>query len=238
MVPELAMNQPSITKRGLIVLVVCFFTLFTSFAIRYSYGILLPEMLPSLEISRTEAGLIYSSFFVAYTVFSPVVGLLADRIDVRALFVLFLPIFGIGTFLMAYSSSLVEASFFFALAGVGTSVCWSPIVTLAQRWISDRRRGIALAFITSGSPVGIAVSSLTIPWIVLTFNWRIAWKILGILVFFLTCVNFFFIRKNPMHSDNVRPQKTSRHGEYPVTSMYLKILGYSRLLLVMLFRRS
>jgi hypothetical protein len=32
---------------------------------------LLPEMLPSLRISKIEAGLIYGAFFMANTIFSP-----------------------------------------------------------------------------------------------------------------------------------------------------------------------
>ena len=61
------------------VLTACFSTVFISYAVRYGYGILLPKMLPTLEISKTEAGAIYSSFFIAYTVASPVLGLLGGR---------------------------------------------------------------------------------------------------------------------------------------------------------------
>ncbi|GAG60257.1 unnamed protein product, partial [marine sediment metagenome] len=67
---------------------------------------LLPEMLPSLGISKAEAGVIFASYFVAYTVFSPVLGLLADRYNVRVLLTLFAVILGAGAFLMTYSSSL------------------------------------------------------------------------------------------------------------------------------------
>ena len=66
-------------KRALGVLVACFCTVFTSYAIRYGYGVLLPEMLPDLAISKTEAGIIYASFFIAYTILSPLLGLLGDR---------------------------------------------------------------------------------------------------------------------------------------------------------------
>jgi fucose permease len=63
-------------KRSLAVIIASFFTVLIGFAIRANYGVLLPEMLPSLGISKTEAGVIYGSFFMAYTVFSPVLGLL------------------------------------------------------------------------------------------------------------------------------------------------------------------
>src|SRR4030042_4335031 len=99
-------------KRRLAVIIASFCTVLIGFAIRSAYGVLLPENLPSLRISKTEAGLIYGSFFMAYTVFSPVLGFLSDRINIRALLTSFSVILGIGTLLMGYSSSHIEAIFF------------------------------------------------------------------------------------------------------------------------------
>jgi fucose permease len=68
-------------KRNLAVIIASFCTVLIGFAVRTGYGVLLPEMLPSLRMSKTEAGLIYGSFFIAYTVFSPVLGLLAVELN-------------------------------------------------------------------------------------------------------------------------------------------------------------
>ena len=132
--------------RAIGVIAAGFLTVFTSFAVRYTYGLLLPEMLPSLAISKTQAGMIYSSYFVAYTLFSPVLGLLADRFNIRIILTLFVVLLGAGAFLMSFSTSVLNASLFFTLAGIGHSACWVPVVALIQRWVSDRRMGTALAF--------------------------------------------------------------------------------------------
>ena len=145
-------------KRGLAFVAASFCTTFTSFAIRHTYGVLLPEMLPSLAISKTEAGVIYSSYFIAYTVFSPVLGLLGDRINIRVLLTLFPAILGVGAFLMGYSSSLIEASVFFMLAGIGASACWAPVVAVAQRLVNDKWRGTTVAFIDAGASLGVTAS--------------------------------------------------------------------------------
>ncbi|GAH32136.1 unnamed protein product, partial [marine sediment metagenome] len=100
---------------------------------------------------------------IAYTVFAPVLGLLGDRYNVRVLLTLFCAILGLGTFLMSYSSSIVQAILFFALAGIGSSACWAPVVALAQRWVSDKRRGTALAFMDIGSSFGIVGTSAAVP---------------------------------------------------------------------------
>jgi sugar phosphate permease len=70
-------------RRTFGVLLACFLTVLAAYSIRYSYGTLLPEMLPALSISKAQAGVIYSSYFIAYTVFSPVLGLMADRFNLR-----------------------------------------------------------------------------------------------------------------------------------------------------------
>ena len=48
-----------------LILTACFLTVFIAYAIRYGYGILLPEMLVSLDITKTDAGVIFSAFFIA-----------------------------------------------------------------------------------------------------------------------------------------------------------------------------
>ncbi len=183
-------------KRALVVLISCFLTIFTAYAIRYGYGLLLIGMLPALSITKAEAGGIYSSFFVAYTVMSPVLGLLGDRYDVRFLLTLFVAILGAGTFLMAYSSSVTQASLFFALAGVGAAACWAPVMALTQRWTSDEHRGKTLAFVDVGSSLGIVGSSTAVAAVIVAYSWETGWMSLGILSFVVAVMNFLMVR-NP-----------------------------------------
>jgi MFS family permease len=189
---------------------------------------LLPEMLPALAISKTEAGVIFSSYFIAYTVLSPVLGLLADRYNVRVILALFSVILGAGAFLMAYSSSLVEASLFFTLAAIGHSACWVPVVTLAQRWVGERRRGMALAFIDLGSSFGIVVSSAVIPLIVAAYSWRMGWMSLGALAFLVAVINFLLVRSYPAGKSAPSSPGAGQHTSEPVGVTYLKLLRNSR----------
>jgi MFS family permease len=211
-------------KRTLAVLVACFCTVFTSYAIRYSYGVLLPEMLPSLAISKTEAGVIYSSFFIAYTVASPILGLMGDRLNVRLLLTLFVAILGTGAFLMAYSSSIPQASLFFVLAGIGSAACWAPVMALAQRWTSDKHRGKTLAFVDVGSSLGIIVISAAIPLIVAAHSWRTGWMSLGILGFAVAVINFFMVTNKPEEQLKLRQTRQERHTGEPVSAIYMKLL--------------
>jgi sugar phosphate permease len=185
------------TKRALAVLVACFGTVFAAYAIRYSYGTLLPEMLPYLGITKAEAGVIYSSYFIAYTILSPILGILADRFDMRIILSVFMAVMGLGTFLMQYPTTILQASLFFTLAGIGCAACWAPVMAVAQRWTSDKRRGMSLALVDAGSSLGVMAAGAVVPLVVASYNWQTGWKTLGIMAFVLAVVNFFCIRSRP-----------------------------------------
>ena len=219
-------------KRSLAVVIASFCTVLIGFAIRNSFGLLLPKMLPSLGISKTQAGLIYGSFFMTYTVFSPLLGLLADRVNIRVILTLFLVILGIGTLLMGYSSLMIEATLFFMVAGIGASACWSPVVPLVQRWTSDKRRGITLAFVDVGASTGVAVSSLVMPLIVTAYDWRMGWKGLGALALFMAGTNFLLVRDTPAETPGVQCSKFSRQLNKPTSAKYLRILKDRKFLLI------
>jgi len=53
-------------------------------------------MLSSLAISKTEAGVIFSSYFFTYTLLAPVFGTLADRFDIKVILTMFVAVLGVG----------------------------------------------------------------------------------------------------------------------------------------------
>jgi MFS family permease len=197
------------SKRSIAVLVACFFTVLAAFSIRYSYGTLLPEMLPALSITKAEAGIIYSSYFIAYTVLSPILGIMSDRFDMRIILAVFMAVMGIGTFLMQYPTSMIQASLFFTIAGIGCSACWAPVVTLAQRWISAKRRGLGLSLIDAGSSLGIIVAGTLIPLVVASSGWQKGWMVLGVMGLLLSLVNYVFIRSSPDNTANLKTDRSA-----------------------------
>jgi len=184
------------TNRRL-VLIACFLTVFTAYAVRYGYGVLLPEMLGPLHASKAEAGVIYSSFFIAYTVSSPVLGLLGDRWNARWLLSSFVAILGFGAFFMSYVSSVLSASLIYVLAGIGSSACWAPVMALAQRWTDLKNIGGTLAVIDVGSALSLIGTGAVMPLIVDAWNWQTGWRFLGALAFIVAVLNFIVIRDRP-----------------------------------------
>lgn len=221
------------------IIIAGFSTVFVAFSIRYSYGLLLPEMLSSLAISKTEAGIIYSSYFFTYTLFSPVLGLLVDRTDARTILTVFVALLGIGAYLMSFSSTPIQGSIYFALAGIGHSACWAPVVTVVLRWVNEKRRGIALSVVDLGSTAGIAVWGIMIPVIIGSYSWRTVWAILGLSALAAAGINFLFVKSHPPIELEFRGSEKAARDRTPIKASYMAIfrdkkfhlIGFSYLLI-------
>jgi len=180
-----------------IILVVSFLSFFTQYSIRMSYGILMPEMIVSLRITKAQAGVIASSFYLAYAIFSPLLGYLVDRVSARKLLVLFNFILGAGAFLMGKSNSLLQACLFFGVVGVGYSAAWIPMVTLVERWFGAKHRGMALGIFSVSYAIGYGVMGLVLPPLVDRYDWRTCWLILSIPAFSLVLISGILLRTKP-----------------------------------------
>jgi MFS transporter, OFA family, oxalate/formate antiporter len=190
-----------------------FLTVFIAYAIRYGYGIILPEMLKSMDITKTEAGVIFSSFFIAYTIASPFCGYISDKYNPRWMLSTFVVALGLGAYFMSRSSTILQATLAFILAGIGAAACWAPIMTLAQKWTSHERRGMTLSFIDIGSALSIIGMAAFIPYIVEKYNWQTNWMILGIVGVIIGIFNFLVIKYPP------EPEKKSLKNKASVMTL-------------------
>lgn len=197
------------TYRSYAVIVAGFFTVSIAYAIRYAYGLLLPEMLPDLNITKTEAGAVFSTYFVVYTIGTPILGALSDRYGYRFILTLFSAILAMGALLMAHADSLLKAYLYFSLAGLGHTACWAPVTGLVQRWVADRKRGFALSLVTMGVSLGMPVWSLVLPSIVTAAGWRSGWLAMGLFGLGVSALNFALVRTPDAPNANVSPVRSS-----------------------------
>jgi MFS family permease len=184
-------------KRANAIIIAGFFTVSIAYAIRYGYGMLLPEMLPALGISKIQAGLIFAAYFVVYTLATPILGVLTDRFNYRLILTLFTLVLSAGALLMACATHLWQACLFFSFAGLGHAACWAPVTALVQKWVPDHKRGTALSFVTMGVGLGIPLWGVLLPAIVDAAGWQAGWLGMGLFGLGVAVLNFSFVR-NPI----------------------------------------
>ena len=220
------------TKRAAGVVTAGFFTLFIAFAIRYCYGLVLPHMMSALAISKTEAGVIFSSYFITATILSPLIGVLVDKFDVKIILAVFVSVLGAGSCLMSLSSSVVQASIFFAMVGIGHSACWAAVVTVAMRWVSPKRRGIVVSVVDLGTTAGIAVWSIIVPIIIRYHSWRTVWVSLGITALVVAGMDLFLVKSHPEVQAGIPDLGGMQEAQTPVKKSYKAIFRDSRFYLI------
>ncbi|OPY91171.1 MAG: Hexuronate transporter [Syntrophaceae bacterium PtaU1.Bin231] len=174
-----------------------FLDIFINYSVRLGYGVVLPEMLRDMGLSRTAGGTIYNAYLAAYIVLTPLTGFLTDRIGARRVIPACLAVLGGGVLLLAKAASLGEACLAYALVGAGAAGIWTPVLAVVQRWFVKERRGLALGILSVGYGLGFAAVGSLFPLIVLHHDWRYTWFILGTAALVLVAVNAVFLRNDP-----------------------------------------
>ena len=179
---------------------ICWINLFVNYSARLGYGVILPEMIRTLGFGRAAVGSINNFYLIVYISISPFTGYLTDRFGARRVITACLLILSIGIFFMGTVTLLRSACFFFAIAGLGSTGMWAPIVALVQRWVAINRRGITMGVVSTGFGLGLATMGAVFPWVVEHFSWRHAWYFLGGMALALVPLNAFLLRSDPESS--------------------------------------
>jgi len=180
-----------------VILAISFANLFVNYSVRLGYGVVLPEMIQSLGLTRTAGGSIYNAYLFTYILLTPLTGLLTDRFGARPVISACGIILSLGVLLMGTTRTLWTACLFYAVVGIGATGMWAPVITVVQRWFDSRRRGLALGIMSTGYGFGFAAMGAVFPWIVRHFDWRYAWYILGFAALAMVVVNSVLLRSDP-----------------------------------------
>ena len=156
---------------------------------RFAYTVILEPMRSGLNLSYTEMGAIASANFLGYVLFSPFVGYLASRFGSKSVVVFSLLIVTATLFLTSLSSGFLDASAYRFLTGMGSAGVNVGLVGLAAKWFEIERRGFALGIINSGSSVGIIFAGITLPIVILSYDWRAGWIFLALISLFVTILS-------------------------------------------------
>ena len=180
-----------------VILGTCFANLFINYSVRLGYGVILPEMIRDLGLSRTAGGSIFNAYLFPYIALTPITGYLTDRFGARRVITICAFFLGVSVFLMGTVESLWMACLFYAMVGIGATGMWTPIITLVQRWFAPKRRGLGLGVLSTGYGLGFALMGIAFPWIVNHYSWRYSWYLLGAGALFMVAVNGLLLKSDP-----------------------------------------
>ncbi len=137
---------------------------------------LLPLIIEKLSISLTLAGLL-SGFSMIPGLLTPVVGHLADRIDMRSFVILAPALTGTLFSLIGLAPSYPLLAALLLVAGISNSIYHAPAPALVGH-ISGRRIGRGLSLFMAGGEIGRTLGPILIAWAVSHWTLDGTWRMM------------------------------------------------------------
>lgn len=147
--------------------------------------------------SRTQVAVATMFAFLSMGVAGFGWGALSDRWGTRVVVLAGGAIQGLGLVLAGRAGSVLELQLAFGvLGGIGAGAYMAPLTSSASRWF-ERHRGLAVALVTAGMGMGTLVTAPLATWLIAAQGWRMAFTVLGLLVWAVVLPVALLLRAPP-----------------------------------------
>lgn len=180
---------------------------------RASLSIAMPLIATEFSLEPATQGLLLSSFFWTYALMQIPGGMLADRFKPRI--VIAGATLGWGLFQALAALATSWPTLLLTRLGLGASE--APIYPAGGKlngiWMTPHERGRGAALLDGGAPLGAALGSIVIAWLIATFgSWRMAFVVAGVGTMVCGLVAWSYIRNTPRDHPGVN-EAEARHIE-------------------------
>lgn len=207
--------------------------LFAATAINYvdrqMIGVLKPTLQAELHWTEADFAQIVFWFQVAYAIGYISFGKIVDLVGARLGYAIAIVIWTVSHMAHGLASTVTQ----FALArfglGIGESGNFPAGIRAVADWFPQRERAFAIGLFNAGANVGAIITPLLVPFLVLMFDWRMAFYLTGILgVVWL--IAWWLIYRHPGEHPKVTPAELAWIQRDPADPA--KPMGWRRLLSV------
>jgi ACS family D-galactonate transporter-like MFS transporter len=171
---------------------------------RASLSVAMPLISKEFSIEPAWQGVILSSFFWTYAFMQVPGGMLADRFKPRIVIALATVFWGAFQAIAALATN----SFVLLLSRLGLGASEAPIYPAGGKlngiWMTQTERGRGATLLDGGAPLGAALGSFVITWLIAAFNsWRMAFVIAGVGTTLCGLWAWYYIRNAPREHPSV-----------------------------------
>jgi MFS transporter, OFA family, oxalate/formate antiporter len=178
------------------------------------FSVFFKPLLAEFGWSRAETSLAYSLSFLVQAGLGIVMGWLTDRLGPRIVMTLLGSFLGVSYLLMSQVSNLWQFQINYALVGgIGISTLSVPVMVTVARWFI-KKRGLMLGIVQAGNGVGGFIFPPLAGWLILSYGWRSAYAIFGIIALAGIMIAGFFLKRDPRDMGQL-PDGESRSVSLP-----------------------
>jgi MFS family permease len=146
-----------------------------------SFSVFLKPLIAEFGWSRADASLAYSLSFLSQAGFAVIMGWLTDRLGPRFVITVLGSCLGICYLLLSRVTTLWQFQLTYALVGgIGMSTLTVPVMVTISRWYV-KKRGLMIGIVQAGGGAGGLLFSPLAGYLILTFGWRHAYVVYGII---------------------------------------------------------
>ena len=201
---------------GWIVVTACLIIGTLIFGTRFSFGVFFKSLESEFDLTRT----VTSSIFSVYMLLGPLFGILGgwalDRYGPRIATFLMGLFTGLSLILTSQVNSTWQLFITYSLLlAIGSGAAYTILMSTISRWF-DRRRGLALGIGSSGGGLGTVVMAPFAAYLISSFDWRIAYIVIGLIAGLLIIFLSVLLRKEPSEIGLSPDGTKSNHGEIVV----------------------
>jgi OFA family oxalate/formate antiporter-like MFS transporter len=165
--------------------------------VRFGFGVFFKSIESEFALSRAATSAIFSTQMVLGGVFTILGGWALDRYGPRRIFLLMGIFTGLSLLLTGQTNALWQLFITYSLfLAMGTSLIYVGVMSTVSRWFT-RRKGLALGIASMGAGMGPLVVAPFATYLIDSFDWRMAFTILGIIAVLLVIPLSRLLRKEP-----------------------------------------
>ena len=161
--------------------VLMFLTSSLGYMDRSAIGITAPLIAKDLHLSPSQMGLVFSAFFLGYSVFALVGGRLADLWGTKRVIVLSLGVWSVFCGLTGLAGGLLFLLAVRVLFGVGEGPFPPAQNKLVGHWFLRKEQATVIGLFGSGEAIGGALTGPLVGMVAVTFSWRASFGVIALI---------------------------------------------------------
>ena len=180
------------------VVVATFFIAGTAiWGIRFSFGVFFKSIESEFDLTRAATSAVFSTLLVTGGACSILGGWAIDRYGPRIVLCLMGLFTGLGLLLTSQTSATWQLFITYGLLlAIGSGATYVVIMSTVSRWF-DKKRGLAVGLAGSGGGLGPLITAPFATYILIKFNWRIAFIIIGLIAWLVVIPISRLVKKSP-----------------------------------------
>ena len=186
------------SPRAWVIAFAAFLSMFTTFAVAYSFGAFVKPMTAEFQSGRAAISAVFSITAFIYFLFGAAAGHISDRIGPRPMMVASAFFMGAGLILTSSINHLWLSYLTYGIGvGLGVACGYVPMVAVVSGWFVRRRNtalGIAVSGIGFGTIVGAPLAAKCIP----LYGWRATYVLFGVLSASLLLFSAALAKRSPI----------------------------------------